>query len=129
MLNGDKYLLVARLASRERLDTKPLARLQRRDDPLSACHRFADAPIPAESWYAWERTWYTYDGYQYLAAVSPLFIHQFSHAWVDFRGRREERDPHVDYYQNSIDATHAQREFFINVLSKEFPKYSAKSGA
>jgi hypothetical protein len=81
--------------------------------------------ISPESWYAWERTWYTYDKYHYLAAVPPLFIHQFSHAWVDFRGRRETREPHVDYYQNSIDATRAQRDFFINVLSKEFPMYSA----
>ena len=81
--------------------------------------------ISPESWYAWERTWYTYDKYQYLAAVSPLFIHQFSHAWVDFRGRRETRDPHVDYYQNSIRRDDAQRDFFINVLSKEFPDVSA----
>jgi hypothetical protein len=58
-----------------------------------------------------------------LAAVSPLFIHQFSHAWVDFRGRREKRPPNVDYYENSVKATRAQRQFFIDVLSKEFPKY------
>ena len=80
-------------------------------------------PIPARSWYAWERTWYEYGGYRYLAAVSPLFIHQFSHAWVDFRGRRERRPPYVDYFDNSVKATRAQRDFFINVLSKEFPKY------
>jgi hypothetical protein len=82
-------------------------------------------PISPESWYAWERTWYSWDNYRYLAAVSPLFIHQFSHAWVDFRGRREARPPNVDYYKNSIDATRAQRQFFIDVLSKEFPIYSA----
>jgi len=81
-------------------------------------------PIPAEAWYAWERTWMTYDKYRYLAAVSPLFIHQFSHAWVDFRDRREAKAPFVNYYQNSIDATRAQRQFFIDVLSKEFPMYS-----
>ena len=81
--------------------------------------------IPPDSWYAWERTWQEYGGYKYLAAVSPLFIHQFSHAWVDFRGRREARAPYVDYYENSIKATRAQRQFFIDVLSKEFPKYSA----
>lgn len=81
-------------------------------------------PISPESWYAWERTWISYDKYKYLAAVSPLFIHQFSHAWVDFRGRKEARSPFVDYYQNSIDATRAQRQFFIDVLSKEFPLYS-----
>lgn len=82
-------------------------------------------PIPAASWYAWERTWQNYGGYRYLAAVSPLFIHQYSHAWVDFRGRREARVPHVDYYENSVKATRAQRKFFIEVLSKEFTQYSA----
>lgn len=82
-------------------------------------------PIPARSWYAWERTWEEYGGYRYLAAVSPLFIHQFSHAWVDFRGRRERRPPYVDYFDNSIKATRAQRDFFINVLSKDFPQYGA----
>ena len=80
-------------------------------------------PIPARSWYAWERTWYEYGGYKYLAAVSPLFIHQFSHAWVDFRGRREHHPPYVDYFDNSVKATEAQRKFFIEVLSKEFPLY------
>ena len=80
-------------------------------------------PIPGRSWYAWERTWYEYGGYRYLAAVSPLFIHQFSHAWIDFRGRRERHPPYTDYFDNSVKATRAQRDFFINVLSKEFPKY------
>ncbi|MEP7149642.1 MAG: beta-glucosidase BglX, partial [Acidobacteriota bacterium] len=82
-------------------------------------------PIPARSWYAWERTWQEYGQYKYLAAVSPLFIHQFSHAWVDFRNRREHLLPNVDYFENSVKATMAQRQFFIDVLSKEFPKYSA----
>ncbi len=82
-------------------------------------------PIPAEAWYKWERGWQEYGGYKYLAAVSPLFIHQYSHAWVDYRGRREDRPPHVDYYENSVKATRAQRQFFINVLSKEFTQYSA----
>lgn len=80
-------------------------------------------PIPSRSWYAWERTWQEYGGQRYLAAVSPLFIHQFSHAWVDFRNRRERRPPYVDYFDNSVKATRAQRDFFIDVLSREFPKY------
>ena len=82
-------------------------------------------PIEPKSWYAWERTWEEYGNYKYLAAVSPLFIHQFSHAFVDFRGRRERRPPYVDYFENSVKATRAQQEFFVQVLSKEFPKYSA----
>lgn len=82
-------------------------------------------PISPKSWYAWERTWEESGKYRYLAAVSPLFIHQFSHAWVDFRGRRESRPPYIDYFENSVKATRAQQEFFADVLSKEFPKYSA----
>lgn len=82
-------------------------------------------PIPAQSWYAFERPWVEYGGYRYLSAVSPLFIHQFSHAWVDFRNRREQRPPYVDYFENSVKATRAQQKFFAEDLSKEFPKYSA----
>jgi len=31
----------------------------------------------------------------------------------------------VDYYENSVAATYAQRQFTIDVLSREFPLYSA----
>ena len=79
--------------------------------------------IDPESWYKWERTPREYAGYRYIAAVPPLFIHQFSHAWVDFRGRREDHGSRINYFENSIAATRAQRQFFIDVLSKEFPAY------
>jgi hypothetical protein len=81
-------------------------------------------PIPAQAWYALKRDWREYGGYRYVAAVSPLFIHQFSHAWVDFRGRRERRAPYIDYFENSVNATRAQQKFFAEVLSKDFTKYS-----
>jgi hypothetical protein len=81
-------------------------------------------PLDWKSWYARRRDWQEYGGYKYLAAVSPLFIHQFSHAWVDFRSKRERfNNFNVDYFENSVKATRAQRQFFIDVLSKEFPKY------
>ncbi len=82
------------------------------------------SPIPPQSWYALKRDWREYEGQRYLAAVPPLFIHQFSHAWVDFRGRRETKAPYVDYFENSVKATRAQQLFSANVLSREFPKYS-----
>lgn len=81
-------------------------------------------PIPSQSWYALRRDWNEYEGQRYLGAVSPLFIHQFSHAWVDFRNRRETRPPYVDYFENSVKATRAQQLFAARVLSKDFPKYS-----
>jgi len=82
-------------------------------------------PIAPESWYAWERRWITYGGYKFLSGGAPLFIHQYSHAWVDFRGRRERCPPHTDYFENSVIATRAHRAFCID-LASEFPGYSAK---
>jgi hypothetical protein len=79
-----------------------------------------------QSWYALKRDWVTYKNYRFLAAVSPLFIHQYSHAWVDFRDKRERyTDFAIDYFENSIAATYAQRQFSIDVLNKEFPLYTA----
>jgi hypothetical protein len=80
-------------------------------------------PIPPESWYAWRRPTYTYDGYTYITG-GPLFIHQYSHAWVDFRGLRDLRPPHTDYFANSVEATRAHRAFCMD-MSKEFSGYSA----
>ncbi len=82
------------------------------------------APLDWRSWYALKRDYVRYGKYEYMAAAPPLFIHQFSHAWVDFRNKREHYgDFAVDYFKNSVDATRAQRQFFIDVLSREFPAY------
>ncbi|MEO8650144.1 MAG: glycoside hydrolase family 3 N-terminal domain-containing protein, partial [Acidobacteriota bacterium] len=83
-------------------------------------------PISPASWWGWERPWNEYEGYRYIGAVSPLFIHQFSHAWVDYRNLRERRPPYVNYFENSVKATRAQQSFFVNVLSREFPKYGPR---
>lgn len=80
-------------------------------------------PIPARAWWAWKRDWIAYGGYSYLASAAPLFIHQYSHAWIDFRGLREKHPPHIDYFENSIKATRAHRAFCID-LAKQFPGYS-----
>jgi beta-glucosidase len=80
-------------------------------------------PISPNAWYAFERPWNEYRGIRYIGSTSPLFIHQYSHAWVDFRNRQERRPPFMQYFENSINATRAQQRFFVEVLSKEFPKY------
>lgn len=76
--------------------------------------------IPAESWNAWRRPQATYNGQSYIDTDAPLFIHQYSHAWFDFRGRR---DGHTDYYENSRLATLAHRQFCVE-LGGEFPHYN-----
>ena len=80
-------------------------------------------PIPSRAWQALWRDRYRYEGYVFFTTIGvPLFMHQFSHAWVDFRFRRETQGDRIDYFENSINATLAHRKFCIN-LSYLFPGY------
>jgi predicted esterase len=65
-------------------------------------------PIPASSWDAWcqNYVWDTVEGQPHVN-FGPLFGHQYSHVWIDFRGIR---DPYMqargmDYFENSRRAT------------------------
>ncbi len=76
-------------------------------------------PLRPEAWYAWKRLTFDYDGLRYIGSFAPLFIHQYSQAWFDFRGKR---DRFADYFRNSAIATEAHRRFCLE-LSKQFPTY------
>ncbi|HYO63381.1 MAG TPA: glucoamylase family protein [Pyrinomonadaceae bacterium] len=78
-------------------------------------------PITPRAWRAWSRKRVSYAGYTFLSD-GPLFVHQYTHAWVDFRGRRENFYPFTDYFANSVAATRAHRQFCVD-LSGEFPGY------
>jgi hypothetical protein len=78
-------------------------------------------PIPASSWSAWSRPTIQYQGRSYISGSDPLFVHQYSHAWFDFRGKK---DAFANYFQNSITATQAHRLFCIS-LAGQFSDYSA----
>ncbi len=69
--------------------------------------------IPATSWSAWTRPVIQYQGLSYISGSDPLFVHQYSHAWFDFRNKK---DAFADYFQNSITATMAHRLFCLNFL-------------
>jgi hypothetical protein len=77
-------------------------------------------PLAAEAWNAWKRVTFEYDGIRYIGSFAPLFIHQYSQAWFDFRGKQ---DRYANYFQNSTAATEAHRRFCLD-LSKQFPDYS-----
>jgi hypothetical protein len=77
-------------------------------------------PLRPEAWSAWKRTTFEYDGLRYIGSFAPLFVHQYSQAWFDFRGKR---DKYADYFQNSATATEVHRRFCIE-LGKSFPDYS-----
>lgn len=79
-------------------------------------------PLPKESWDAWERNWTEYKGYRYLDCP-PLFTHQYSHAFVDFR---KWRDRYADYWESAVQATLANRQFCIDHADR-FKSYGPNS--
>jgi len=84
-------------------------------------------PLPEESYRAWLSTyqWRKIYGCEFLFA-GPLFIHQFSHIWIDFRGIQDAfmRERGIDYFENSRRAIFVQREYAIR-NPRQFEGYSA----
>ena len=76
-------------------------------------------PIEASSWNAFKRPMRDFQGIFYIDAGAPLFVHQYSHAWFDFR---ERRDLFANYFRNSVRATEAHKLFCLS-YSHEFPWY------
>ena len=72
--------------------------------------------VDPESYTEWTSTfeWRKIYNVEYLYA-GPLFIHQMSHLWLDFRGIHDEfnRKTGIDYFENSRRATHVQRQYGI----------------
>ncbi|HVE12681.1 MAG TPA: glucoamylase family protein [Elusimicrobiota bacterium] len=68
-------------------------------------------PLPTASWSAWKRPRGAYAGGAEHVMIAPLFTHQYSHVWFDFRGKR---DAFADYFDNSIAATLANRRFAVD---------------
>ncbi|MGO1003380.1 glucoamylase family protein [Lysobacter sp. CA196] len=75
-------------------------------------------PVGPEAWTVWTRTyndvWGVYQGEEFLA-FGPLFGHQYSHVWIDFRGIQDDymRERGIDYFENSRRAAYAQRAYAI----------------
>jgi hypothetical protein len=73
-------------------------------------------PLPASAWEAWTSgyTWATYYGYSFVP-FAPLFGHQYSHCWIDFRhlGDAYMNSHNSSYFENSRRASLAQRAYCI----------------
>ena len=74
-------------------------------------------PLPQSSYTEWTSTyhWENCYGYEYLYA-GPLFTHQLSHVWIDFRGIQDNfmRLKGIDYFENSRRATYVQQQYAIH---------------
>ncbi|MGV6484402.1 glucoamylase family protein [Stenotrophomonas indicatrix] len=75
-------------------------------------------PVSPDAWTVWTRTydndWGVYQGQEYLS-FGPLFGHQYSHVWIDFRDIQDAymRERGSTYFLNSRSAALAQREYAI----------------
>lgn len=85
----------------------------------------AGTSTPQFSWDGWTRgyRWETHHGQTFIP-FPPLFGHQYSHCWVDFRGIADDylREKGLTYFENSRRATLAQRAYCIAQAAK-FPNY------
>ncbi len=74
--------------------------------------------IGPEAWQGWtakyDQHWGVHHGQEHLG-FPPLFGHQYSHLWVDFRGIADAymRRRGIDYFENSRRATYAQQAYAI----------------
>lgn len=71
-------------------------------------------PIPAESWHGVLRPVGSYRDYR-MIQMPPLFTHQYPHVWLDLRGQN---DGFADYFENSVNASRANRAFCMDQASK-----------
>jgi len=73
-------------------------------------------PIPEVCWERWTDTydWGEYYGYEHVN-FGPLFGHQYSHMYIDFRGIYDDymSEKGIDYFENSRRATYANRAYCV----------------
>jgi hypothetical protein len=69
-------------------------------------------PIDPACWDAFTRPEIHYDGFSYIGGDDPIFTHQYSQAYFDFRGKR---DRYVNYFQNSVTAAKAHEAFCLSL--------------
>ncbi|MBA3570934.1 MAG: hypothetical protein H0W34_02940 [Pyrinomonadaceae bacterium] len=83
-------------------------------------------PLPVESYAAWTSSyeWKKLYDFEFLYG-GPLFIHQLSHVWIDFRGIQDDymRERGMDYFDNSRRAVFVQQQYAIR-NPKGFKGYS-----
>jgi hypothetical protein len=74
-------------------------------------------PVPANTWFTWTSGYRfeTHYGQSYVV-FPPLFGHQYSHCWIDFRNIQDiyMRNQGITYFENSRRATLAQRAYCID---------------
>lgn len=75
-------------------------------------------PVSPDTWKAFSRPRVQYAGLNFISGNDPIFTHQYSQAWFDFRHKH---DAFADYFANSVQATRAHRAYCLSL-----PKWYSK---
>jgi len=71
-------------------------------------------PVPESAWQTWTKpyVWAKYYGLEFVS-FGPLFGHQYSHGWIDYRGIQDDymHAKGIDYFENSRRATLTQQMY------------------
>ncbi len=79
-------------------------------------------PIGKEVYYAFKRNRSSYKGSTFIHSwFGSLFTHQYSHAWIDFRNKKDAMG--VNWHQNSVDASLANYRYCLD-LKDRYPHFS-----
>jgi len=74
-------------------------------------------PVPAQLWEKWCESYFRaeFKGQDHVN-FGPLFGHQYSHCWIDFRGIQDAymKRAGFDYFENSRRATHSNRQYCMD---------------
>jgi len=76
--------------------------------------------VSPDTWNAWTRPTVSFQGLTYISGNDPIFTHQYSQAWYDFRNKR---DGYTNYFGNSVTATKAHKLFCLS-LRPQFNDYT-----
>ncbi len=76
--------------------------------------------VSPDHWNNFTRPVMEYRGLRYISGEDPIFAHQYSQAWFDFRGKR---DAYANYFENSVLATKAHRAFCLAMPSRYNEEY------
>jgi hypothetical protein len=68
--------------------------------------------VSPDTWKSFSRPVVHYGGLSYISGDDPIFTHQYSQAWFDFRHKR---DAWADYFDNSVVATRAHKAFCLSM--------------
>jgi len=71
-------------------------------------------PIPAENWHSVLKPVGSYRDFR-MIQMPPLFTHQYPHIWLSLMGQN---DGYADYFENSVNASRANRAFCVDQASK-----------